>query len=214
MLRGSIERHDTAIADLGWLRLRYCEVELPVKSFRCAVALTLVVLVHGGLIALLLTDPNSAAKAGHETIARLVPVQAVVPVPYPINLPVILQKPGAPIIFPPTISIGYIQQENRAEGGSVFGKLPPRLDPDSANSAPDIPENLLAQLGARRSIIVILKVLVLESGKAEDVTVSSSSGFPELDDIAARQVRTNWRFLSATENGKAVRDWITVEVLF
>ena len=61
---------------------------------------------------------------------------------------------------------------------------------------------------------VRLKAFVTKSGRAKDVQVVKSSGFPKLDEAAVREVQRNWRFVAGKEDGKAVDMWHTFAVTF
>jgi protein TonB len=61
---------------------------------------------------------------------------------------------------------------------------------------------------------VQLQVLVLESGRAGEVKVARSSGFPKLDEAAINEVKRNWRFVPGKEDGKPVAMWHTFAVTF
>ena len=61
---------------------------------------------------------------------------------------------------------------------------------------------------------VTLQVYVLETGKAGDVKVAKSSGFPKLDEAAVKEVQRNWRFVPGKEDGKPVAMWHTFAVTF
>jgi protein TonB len=61
---------------------------------------------------------------------------------------------------------------------------------------------------------VQLKVFVLESGRAGEVEVARSSGFPKLDEAAVNEVKRNWRFVAGKEDGKPVSMWHTFAVTF
>jgi protein TonB len=61
---------------------------------------------------------------------------------------------------------------------------------------------------------VTLKVLVTENGRAGEVSVAKSSGFPKLDEAAIKEVQRNWRFVPGKEDGKAVAMWHTFAVTF
>jgi protein TonB len=61
---------------------------------------------------------------------------------------------------------------------------------------------------------VQLKVYVLESGRAGEVEVARSSGFPKLDEAAVNEVKRNWRFVAGKEDGKPVSMWHTFAVTF
>ena len=61
---------------------------------------------------------------------------------------------------------------------------------------------------------VQLQVLVLASGRAGEVKVARSSGFPKLDEAAINEVKRNWRFVPGKEDGKPVDMWHTFAVTF
>jgi len=61
--------------------------------------------------------------------------------------------------------------------------------------------------------IVMLKVLVDETGRVDDLTVLESSGYPILDRTALASVR-NWLFESGTEGGIKKKMWVRVPVRF
>ena len=61
---------------------------------------------------------------------------------------------------------------------------------------------------------VQLQVFVLESGRAGEVKVAKSSGFPKLDEAAINEVKRNWRFVPGKEDGKPVSMWHTFAVTF
>jgi protein TonB len=61
---------------------------------------------------------------------------------------------------------------------------------------------------------VTLQVYVLETGKAGEVKVQKSSGFPKLDEAAVREVQRTWRFVPGKEDGKPVAMWHTFNVTF
>lgn len=60
---------------------------------------------------------------------------------------------------------------------------------------------------------VILRVLVRADGRAGQIEVGTSSGYPLLDQ-AARQAVQSWRFAPATNNGQAVSDWFLLPIRF
>jgi periplasmic protein TonB len=61
---------------------------------------------------------------------------------------------------------------------------------------------------------VTLKVFVTEGGRAGQVEVAKSSGFPKLDEAAVKEVQRNWRFVPGKEDGKPVAMWHTFAVTF
>jgi protein TonB len=61
--------------------------------------------------------------------------------------------------------------------------------------------------------IVMLKVLVDENGRVDDLTVLESSGYPILDRTALASVR-KWLFEPGTEGGNKKKMWVRVPVRF
>lgn len=61
---------------------------------------------------------------------------------------------------------------------------------------------------------VHLQVYVLESGRAGEIKVAKTSGFPKLDEAAVKEVQRNWRFVPGKEDGKAVAMWHVFAVTF
>ena len=61
---------------------------------------------------------------------------------------------------------------------------------------------------------VTLKVFVTDGGRAGQVEVAKSSGFPKLDEAAVKEVQRNWRFVPGKEDGKPVAAWHTFAVTF
>jgi protein TonB len=60
---------------------------------------------------------------------------------------------------------------------------------------------------------VRLKVLVDTNGKASNVAVTQSSGFPRLDEAAMEAVR-KWRFVAATDGTNKIQAYTQVAVTF
>jgi protein TonB len=58
-----------------------------------------------------------------------------------------------------------------------------------------------------------LRVLVDERGRPPDVQVAQSSGFPRLDEAAAKAVK-RWVFAPAMQDAVPVPTWTQVNVVF
>lgn len=101
-----------------------------------------------------------------------------------------------------------------ADADTSILSLPPRPDPLKMNPAPHLPSLPAFAAQSGRHLVVILRVFVLEDGRIGDTSVSGSSGYRELDELARKFVRANWQFLPALSSGHPVRDWTTVEVQF
>ncbi len=61
---------------------------------------------------------------------------------------------------------------------------------------------------------VTLKAFITASGRAEQVEVVKSSGYPRLDEAAVKEVQRNWRFVPGKEDGKPAAMWHTFTVTF
>ncbi len=87
----------------------------------------------------------------------------------------------------------------------------PRFDVDYLNNpAPAYPP-LARRL--REQGTVMLRVHVDADGRATEVEIKTSSGFPRLDQAALQTVR-QWRFVPGRLGGKAVAAWVLVPVAF
>jgi protein TonB len=76
------------------------------------------------------------------------------------------------------------------------------------------PEYPPASRRAGEAGTVTLQVYVLETGRAGDIKIAKSSGFPKLDEAAVKEVQRNWRFVPGKEDGKPVAMWHTFAVTF
>jgi protein TonB len=78
------------------------------------------------------------------------------------------------------------------------------------NPAPDYPEEARR---LRQEGVVLLRVQVNARGRVEGTEVERSSGFPSLDQAAARAVR-RWEFEPARRGDTPVASTVTVPVRF
>jgi protein TonB len=90
-------------------------------------------------------------------------------------------------------------------GGTGTGPVIPvirELKPDPRYlTKPFYPPNEIRQ---NHEGIVTLLILVGPDGRAQDVKVEKSSGYPRLDHSAVREALSKWRFFPQTENGVPV----------
>ena len=102
-------------------------------------------------------------------------------------------------------STGTSQEKQAAQGNIVFARPKYRQNPP-----PHYPE-----VARRRGYEgkTLLKVEVLENGKAGKIEVEESSGFKVLDTAALRSVKC-WTFVAGTINGKKTEQWIRVPIRF
>ena len=61
---------------------------------------------------------------------------------------------------------------------------------------------------------VTLRAFVDDNGRASQIEVVKSSGFPKLDEAAVNEVKRNWKFVPGKEDGKPVSMWHTFAVTF
>lgn len=184
--------------------------------FRRAAALSLALLFDACMILVLVPKGQTTGEAAQATMVWLLHPEAAVRQELPAELPVSLEKVSAPSLVPPAIRVESIDpaRATAADASLQESRVPPLLDSRAPNNSPAIPIDLERRLMPGEAYVVIVRALVLENGLAGDAQVAASSGFREMDDLAAAEVRAHWRFIPATENGKLVRDWVSVEVLF
>ena len=109
-----------------------------------------------------------------------------------------------------TTTTAPVAQPPPAPVAKVAG-TPPRSDPRRPLTQPEYPPS---SRRAGEAGTVILDVYVNANGRAEDVRVKKSSGFPKLDDAAIREVKRSWRLVPGTEDGKPVPMWGQFAVTF
>jgi len=107
-------------------------------------------------------------------------------------------KPPEPA--PPATAPAVIAPPQRAPV-----RVQPRLDP-ARSREPEYPPTS-RRLGEQGSLIV--QVLVDPDGRPSDVKLIESSGFPRLDEAALTGIRTSYRFLPGTVDGKPTPEWFT-----
>lgn len=89
--------------------------------------------------------------------------------------------------------------------------IPPRIDREHSNITPDYPLTS-KRLGEEGRVLV--RVLILANGSAEEVQVLKSSGYPRLDSAAVEHVQRDWRFVPARLHGEAIAAWGRFGVTF
>lgn len=90
-------------------------------------------------------------------------------------------------------------------------EVPPRLDPDHANTLPDVPYDLKK---AAAVAVIMLRLLILPDGSVEQVEVVKGSSVPDLDKVTVDYVQKNWKFLPGSMGGKPIEAWTTAFVRF
>lgn len=186
---------------------------------------------HAGIVALLLTtgaiqvgkSPAPVAVNFVEEIAEPTPVEpteapeaALEPVPTEVFVPDVLVETPAPP--PPVVTVTEVAPPPKAvtspatvKGSGDAPVVPPDFMADQLNNpGPRYPS---ASRRAHEEGTVMLKVLVSPDGRAQDLTVATSSGFSRLDEAALATVK-RWAFVPAKKAGKAVSAWVLVPVTF
>ncbi len=115
---------------------------------------------------------------------------------------------GAPAGAPGGVPGG---QMGGTPGGQLDGVLPPVFDAAYLqNPSPDYPA-LSRRL--REEGRLVLRVRVGVDGRAEDIEVRTSTGYPRLDQAGLQTVR-RWRFAPARRGAEKVPAWVLVPISF
>lgn len=133
----------------------------------------------------------------------------VLPRATPINVPIMVSNPEGTIVAPPISSPTALP----ADLGVASGVAPAPVEASLAYLADPLQYPIQA-LRQRMHGTVLLHVLVDETGKPVEVSVTRGSGHALLDRSAREQVLASWRFQPAMLNGHAVRAWAMVPVTF
>ena len=143
------------------------------------------------------------------------------PLPHPQTLPQTRLRP-TPVIAPPIVP--STEGQIAKPPASTPTLAPPGTTPGNPVAAVPVEASLayrsaplqfpLQALRQRMHGIVLLRVLVDETGKPLDVVVEHSSGYALLDRSAREQVLAAWRFQPAMVQGQPVRAWARVPVSF
>jgi protein TonB len=188
-------------------------------------AAILVVGLHVALIYVLAVSLGIAPPPPVEKVSRIFFVDNPDPPPPP-DVPVVdgpprQQAPLSPVPVP-DIPLDLPPLPNAIdEVTPVFPDAPPV---DAGGSGPVIETGISivrkfdppyppAEIRAEHEGVVRLKILVDERGRASDVQVAKSSGYPRLDDSAVRTVR-RWQFTPATRDARPVAKWTELNVVF
>jgi periplasmic protein TonB len=192
------------------------------------VGIALVVLLHVGLVYLLVSGLAlrrvEVSQSPIETkIVAPSPEQHVEPPPPPPAF----APPPPPFVPPPEIHIATPppppaqstaittvtpvrppeSEPTAPPPPHVAVSVPPHIDLAWANShKPEYPP-VSRRLGEEG--VVVLQVLVDPSGRASDVKVAQSSGFPRLDQAAVEWTKANYRFSPGTVDGKPQPMWVS-----
>jgi protein TonB len=204
--------------------------------------LLLILLVHGGLLVVLQGgSPQTVVHtAPRELVASLIaptPVSAPAPASLPVRqlvpkaVPVVTKNVPLPPVAQATIPApAAVQQETRTAIVAPSVPQPPSslvpaaITPMAAPAQPktisgvqylEAPQPVYPPLARRAGEEgkVILRVLVSQQGRAEQVDLRSSSGFERLDE-SARQSVLKARFRPHLEGGLAVAVYALVSINF
>ena len=124
---------------------------------------------------------------------------------------------AAPVQTGPTTAITTTSEKPVAApppkpAPSASVKTPPSTQGKGARiTQPEYPP---ASRRAGEEGTVHLQVYVQENGRAGEIKVAKSSGFPKLDEAAVKEVQRNWRFVPGKEDGKPVAMWHIFAVTF
>ena len=130
----------------------------------------------------------------------------------PPDVSIVIPQDAAPTTaIRTTTTVAPVAQPPPAPVAPKVAGTPPRSDPKRPLSQPEYPP---WSRRAGEAGTVILEVYVNENGRADDVRVKKSSGFPKLDEAAVREVKRSWRLVPGTENGKPVPMWGQFAVTF
>ena len=129
------------------------------------------------------------------------------PAPVPVQVPVenTTPSPVDPYVEQVTIE-AQVENTFSVDPGPTFAQIRADLAPP-----PPYPARALAQ---RLTGLVMLRILVDETGKPLQVVVETSSGVRILDDAAVKFVLKRWHFVPATQDGRAIQAYALVPVSF
>ena len=131
--------------------------------------------------------------------------------PAPVNNVTAQEPPKEQPLSPAATSSKESSSDNKASSAPPSDTVVKPTKADYLNNPkPEYPA-LSRRMGEEGK--VVLSVLINEQGRAEQVRIKRSSGFPRLDDAAQRAVKT-WTYRAGTRNGQAEAMWFDVPVLF
>lgn len=141
---------------------------------------------------------------------KVKPLVKPVPITAPVHVPVVHDV--TPPTTPPTIEPSHNSQPATPPPIAA----PPTIAPGVVSLAYRAsPLHFPAQaMRSHMQGMVLLRVLVDESGKPVDVVIEQSSGYALLDKSAREQVLAHWQFQPAEIDGHAVKAWARVPVNF
>lgn len=207
----------------------------PPRNGARAVAVTFIAAFHALAIGALLSlgGVQAVIREAEPLLVRLLPPPAprIVEIPRSVPLPTLrppeIRIPDPPVIEnvvtlrveppappePPRPVVSAAPQPVAVEAppGPAPALDPPRADLAYLNNPP--PAYPRASRRAGEQGRVMLRVRVTADGRAEEVEIEHSSGYPRLDEAALRAVR-RWRFVPARRGEQSVAAWARVPVHF
>jgi protein TonB len=141
-----------------------------------------------------------------------VPVQKTVWVPPAFVQPTLPpDPPGLQLVnndpTPPVPQMPMPTAEGPGAGPYI---VEPQLDSRYPFSEPEYPVSEIRQL---HEGTVLLSLQILPNGRVGEVRIEQSSGYPKLDEAAAREAR-RWRMKPGTSDGVAMAMWKRVPIKF
>jgi protein TonB len=129
-------------------------------------------------------------------------VEAPKPAPVPEPVPEVLPPPAPPVV---------VEAPRPAPPPPPAPPTPPR-PADYLNNPKPLYPALSRRL--REEGVVRLNILVDPDGSVARLEIAKSSGYPRLDEAAAKTVRSSWKFEPARQGGKPIQAWVIVPIEF
>lgn len=180
----------------------------------------IVVLIHVGVFYAL---QSGLAKSVVEVIRGPIETKIIDEMPLPDDKPPPPPPPDfekpPPFVPPPEVVINLTAEPAPTAITNVQAEVktpppPPQITPPQStrrNSQPKYPPTS-RRLGEEGTVILLL--YILENGRVGEARVDKSSGFERLDEAAASEARSNWRFKPGMQGDKPVAAWTRIAVTF
>lgn len=184
--------------------------------------------VHVAVLMMLLMPAQVAPpKVSKDTPMVAMPIARVIPPPPPPPAKPQPLRPTAKTLLPaPPVQVAventeprpidaFVQRTTNEEVETIAFLEPvtpsfAQIRADLAPAPPYPPQALRRGLTG----LVMLRILVDETGKPMDVAVETSSGERMLDDAAVAFVLKRWHFVPATQDGRAIKAYALVPISF
>ena len=187
------------------------------------------IVVHVAVLMMLMMPAQVAPpKSVKDTPMVAVPIEPVIPPPPPPpadDTPVrrattetVLPAPPVQVVVEntePRPNDTFVERTTTEEVDTTAFSEPAspsfaQIRADLAPAPPYPPQALQRRLTG----LVMLRILVDETGKPIDVAVETSSGVRLLDDAAVKFVLKRWHFVPATQDGRAIQAYALVPISF